>query len=184
MTNTVNHQTTSPPAAGATRNCCSPTALFGWSPPPLPADTTLKRRTDRIMPRSGLPLVIFFAVVIALLNAGLLLPARLDLFAIGLAALAAGSWCSVHFWRTRHAHCVITGAGWLALAALSFLEMGLGHSLIHGDEGVVFLGVLVAGLAFEGGWYVVRGTSAVASPSTEQPGQRQPSASRADARSS
>jgi hypothetical protein len=72
-------------------------------------------------------------------------------------------WCAVNFWRCRHAHCVITGAGWLALAAFSFLEAGLGRSVIHGDEGLVFLGVLGVGLAFEGAWYVARGTNAVSS---------------------
>ena len=30
-------------------------ALFGWSPPDLPADTTLKRRADRLLPRTGIP---------------------------------------------------------------------------------------------------------------------------------
>ena len=28
-------------------------ALWGWSPPDLPADTPLKRRIDRLMPRTG-----------------------------------------------------------------------------------------------------------------------------------
>ena len=49
---------------------------------------------------------------------------------------------------------------------LLVLEAGLGRSLIHGDEGLVFLGVLGVGLAFEGAWYVVRGTNAVSSRST------------------
>lgn len=137
--------------------------MFGWSPPALPADTDLKRRVDRMMPRSGLSFVMFFAVVIVLLNVGVIFPRRLDLIAIGAAGTAAGAWCAVNFWRCRHAHCVITGAGWLALAAFSFLEAGLGRSLIHGDEGLVFLGVLGVGLAFEGAWYMVRGTNAVSS---------------------
>jgi hypothetical protein len=108
-----------------------------------------------------------FAAVIALLNVSLILPTQLDLVAVGgVASLAAGSWCSVHFWRCRHAHCVITGAGWLVLAGFAFLEAGLGRSLIDGDEGLVFLGVLGAGLVFEGAWYVVRGTNAVSPRST------------------
>jgi hypothetical protein len=164
MTNTLNQQTTRQLAAGTPPNCCNPVALFGWSPPLRPADTALKRRADRFLPSSGLPLIIFFAAVIALLNVGLVLPARLDLVAVGLAAGAAGSWCTVHYWRTRQAHCVITGAGWLALAALSFAEAGLGRSLIHGDEGLGFLAVLAAGLAFEATWYALHGTNAVASP--------------------
>lgn len=184
MTNAVNHETTRPPTTGAPPNCCSPAAFFGWSPPRLSADTALKRHVDRILPDSGLPLIIFFVAVIALLNVGVLLPARLDLFAVGLAAVAAGSWCSANFWRTRHAHCVITGAGWLALATFSFLETGLGRSLIHGDEGLVFLGVLAVGLVFEGAWYVMRGTNAVGSRATTARGQGDARASSAEARSS
>jgi len=61
---------------------------------------------------------------------------------------------------------VITGIGWFALAGFTFFEAGLGRSLIHGDELLVFLGVLAAGLVFEGTWNVVRGTNAVSAPST------------------
>jgi hypothetical protein len=166
MTNALNQQTTRPTSAGTPPNCCNPVALFGWSPPLRPADTGLKRRVDRMLPSSGLPLIIFFAAVISLLNVGLLLPTRLDLSAIGLAALSAGSWCSLHYWRTRQAHCLITGAGWLALAVFSFVEAALGGSLIHGDEGLGFLAVLAAGLAFEATWYAAHGTNAVTSRTT------------------
>src|SRR5215469_16193101 len=79
--------------------CCSPRALFGWSPPALPADTALKRRVDAMMPRSGLPLVVFFGAVFVLLNIGVVLPRQLDLAAVGVASLAAGAWCSLNFWR-------------------------------------------------------------------------------------
>jgi hypothetical protein len=174
MTNAPSQQTTRPLADSTPPHCCNPVALFGWSPPLRPADTALKRRVDRVLPSSGLPLIIFFAAVIALLNVGLVLPARLDLSAAGLAAGAAGSWCTVHYWRTRQAHCLITGAGWLALAAFSFAEAGLGRSLIHGDEGLVFLAVLAAGLAFEATWYALHRTNAVASPPAAVRAQRDP----------
>jgi hypothetical protein len=151
------------PSAAAGPDCCRPGTWSGWSPSALPADTELKRRVDRILPRSGPPVVIFFAAVIALLNVGLILPTRLDLAATGVASLAAGSWCSANFWRCRHAHCMITGAGWLALAGFAFLEAALGRSLIHGDEGLVFLAVLGAGLLFECVWYWTHGTNAVSS---------------------
>lgn len=118
------------------------------------------------MPRSGVPLVIFFAVVVALLNVGVVLPGRLDLMAIGAASLAAGGWCAVNFWRSRHTHCAVTGPGWLALAGFAFVETGLGRSLIHGDEGLVFLGVLGVGLVVEGVRYAVRGTNAISPRST------------------
>jgi len=154
------------PGPAAAPDCCGPRALFGWSPPPLPADTALKRRVDSVLPRSGLRLVIFFAGVVALLNVGPILPRRLDLVAVGLASLVAGGWCAVNFWRCRQAHCVVTGVGWLALAGFAFVEAGLGRSLIHGDEGLVFLGVLAAGLVVEGVWYAVRGTNAISPRST------------------
>jgi hypothetical protein len=154
------------PGPAAAADCCGPRALFGWSPPPLPADTALKRRVDALLPRSGLRLILFFAAVVALLNAGPILPTWLDLVAVGVASLAAGGWCAVNFWRCRHAHCVVTGAGWLALAGFAFVEAGLGRRLIHGDEGLVFLAVLAAGLVVEGVWYAVRGTNAISPRST------------------
>jgi hypothetical protein len=78
-----------------------------------------------------------------------------------LAALAAGGWCSLNFWRCRHAHCVVTGPAWLALSIFAFTEAGIGRSLIAGDEQLVFLGVLAAALCFEGVWYLARRTNAV-----------------------
>jgi hypothetical protein len=146
--------------------CCSPRALFGWSPPALPADTALKRRVDALMPSSGLPLVVFFGAVFLLLNIGVALPRQLDLAAVGLASVAAGAWCSLNFWRCRHAHCLITGAGWLALGGFAFVEAGLGRSVIHGNEGLVFLAVLGAGLAVEAAWRAMRGTNAMISTRT------------------
>jgi hypothetical protein len=97
------------PGRAAAADCCGGRALFGWSPPALPADTPLKRRVDAVMPRSGVSFVIFFAVVVALLNVGAVLPGRLDLVAVGAASLAAGGWCAVNFWRCRHTHCAVTG---------------------------------------------------------------------------
>src|SRR6266540_2835733 len=149
------------PAPAPGSSGCGPGARWGWSPPPLPADTPAKRRVDRILPRAGLPAVVYFAAVFTVLNLAGILPTRADLGAVGLAALAAGSWCGLNFWRCRHAHCVVTGAGWLALAVFAFVEAGLGHSLIGGNEPPVFLAVLGTGLVFEGAWYLVRGTNAV-----------------------
>ena len=100
MTTALNQQATCPAAAGTPPNCCNPVALFGWPPLLRPADTAVKRRVDRVLPSSGLPLIIFFAAVIARLNAGVLLPARVGLAAAGLAAATAGSWCSRRYWRT------------------------------------------------------------------------------------
>lgn len=129
-------------------NCCS-TGLWGWSPPLLPADTPLKRRLDAVFPRSSLSAVLFFAGVIVLLNVGSLFSARTELASTGMASLAAGAWCSLNFWRCRHAHCLITGSGWLALGGLASIEAPIERSLIRGEEGLVFVAILFAGLAFE-----------------------------------
>lgn len=78
------------------------------------------------------------------------------------AALAGGAWCSLNFWRCRHAHCVVTGAGWLVLALLALVGAALGHSLIGGAEELAFLAILLAGALFEVGWYVSHRSHAIA----------------------
>jgi hypothetical protein len=144
-------------------SCCSPRALWGWSPPPLPTDAPLKRHVDRFVSRTGLPVVLYIAAVIAALNLAPLLPRPGELAMDGAAALAAGGWCGLNFWRCRHAHCLVTSTGWIGLSLLAFVEAGLGHSVIGGDEQLVFLGVLMVALLFEGAWYLAHGTNAVSS---------------------
>src|SRR5262249_40295486 len=97
-------------------------ALFGWSPPDLPADTGLKRRADRLLPRTGWAAVLYCAVVIALLNLAPHLPERGNLAVDGLAALAAAAWCGLNFWRCRHAHCIVTSTGSAALSLLALTD--------------------------------------------------------------
>ena len=101
--------------------------------------------------------------MIALLNLARILPAPACLIVDGAAALGAGTWCALNFWRCRHAHCLITGTGWLALALFAFAEAGTGtgHSLIGGDEQLVFVAVLAIGLIFEGAWYLTHRTNAL-----------------------
>ena len=147
-------------ACGPGRGGCH-SALWGWAPPDLPADTPLKRRADRLLPRTGWPAVLYFAAIVGLLNLAPHLPGRANLAVDGLAALAAGAWCVLNFWRCRHAHCVVSSTGWLVLSVLAFTGAGLGRSLIGGDEQLVFLAVLAAAVAFEVGWRCARGTNAV-----------------------
>src|SRR5262249_38149974 len=71
-------------------------ALFGWSPPDLPADTALKRRADRLLPRTGVPAALYCAAVAGLLILAPNLPERGNLAIDGLAALAAGGSCAVN----------------------------------------------------------------------------------------
>jgi hypothetical protein len=138
-----------------------PRALCGWSPPALPADSGLKQWVDGVLPRTGVLAAAYFAAVIALLVAAPQLPLRWELAIDAFAALAAGSWYGLNFWRCRHAHCLVTGVGWLLLSCFVFVEAGLGRSMIHGNEQLVFLEVLVLALAFEGAWYLARGTNAL-----------------------
>ena len=149
------------PTAGARVQGESGRALFGWSPPDLPADTALKRRADRLLPRTGWAAVVYCAAVIALLNLAPHLPERGNLAVDGLAALAAAAWCGLNLWRCRHAHCVVTSIGWAALSILAFTGAGLGHSLIGGYEQPVFLAVLAAAIVFEVAWRRARGGSAI-----------------------
>lgn len=136
-------------------------ALFGWSPPDLPADTALKRHADRLLPRTGWAAALYCATVIALLNVAPHLSERGNLAADGLAALAAAAWCALNFWRCRHAHCIVTSTGWVALGVLAVTGAALGHSLIGGNEQPVFLAVLAAAVVFEVGWRLARGSSAI-----------------------
>lgn len=148
-------------ARAATGGCCGGRGLWGWSPPDLPADTAAKRRVDRFLPRTGLAALLYFAAVAVLVAVAHLLTPRLGLVTLTLAGVAAGGWCTVNFWRCRHAHCVVTGTGWLALAALTAAEAGLGRSVIGDAEPAIFGGILAAGLAFECAWACAHGTNAV-----------------------
>ena len=136
-------------------------ALFGWSPPDLPADTALKRRADRLLPRTGWAAALYCVAVIALLNLAPQLPERGNLAVDGLAALAAAAWCGLNFWRCRHAHCLVTSTGWAALSLLAFTGAVLGRSLIGGYEQPVFPIVLAVAVVFEVAWRLARGSSAI-----------------------
>jgi hypothetical protein len=129
-------------------------ALWGWSPPDLPANTSLRRRADCLLPRTGRAALLYCAAVVALLNLAPHLPERANLAVDGLAALAAGAWCGLNFWRCRHAHCVVTSTGWTSLSVLAFTGAALGHSLIGGNERPVSLAVLAAAVVFEIAWRV------------------------------
>lgn len=159
----MTHATLSDDSSG----CASPRSLCGWSPPPTPADTPFKRAVDRYMPRTGIWVVLYFAAIFGLLSVAphLSRPGELAIYA--LAAGAGAAWCGLNFWRCRHAHCVIDAVGWSALAVFDSAEAILGRSFVHGNEQLLFLGVLVAGLVFEGCWWLARGSNAVtAAPRT------------------
>jgi len=109
-------------------SCCSPRALFGWSPPASEADTRAKRVIDRFLPATGVAMVAFFAAVVALLLLAPLLPSRSEFASDGIAFLACAAWCGLNFWRSRHAHCLVTVTGSSAIALLTFAELVPGRS--------------------------------------------------------
>ena len=136
-------------------------ALCGWSPADLPADTPLKRLVDRFMPRTGVPVILFYLTVAGMLFVAGLLPVRPELALDGLAFLAGGAWCAANFWRCRHAHCVVNAVGWLGLSIFAFYEAALGRSFIWGDEQLVFVSILLLAVGFELVWSARRGTNAL-----------------------
>jgi hypothetical protein len=64
------------PAANTAAACCRGGALWGWSPPPLPAGTAFMRLVDRVQSRTGAQALAFFAAVTVLLHVGQFLPRR------------------------------------------------------------------------------------------------------------
>jgi hypothetical protein len=142
-------------------SCCTPRARWGWSPPASEADTRAKRIVDRLLPATGLPLLAFYGAVIGLLLLAPLLPRRAEFGVDGIAFVAGAAWCGLNFWRSRHAHCLVTVTGWSALALLTFAEIVPNRSYMQGDEQLVFLAVLALGLVFEAIWFRARGTNAL-----------------------
>ena len=136
-------------------------ALFGWSPARLPADNRTKQWVDRILPATGLAVIVYFAMVVGLVAIAALLPTRPGLIVVAIASLGGSVWCGANFWRCRHAHCLVTGSGWLLLSALAGVEATLSRSFVAGTEPVIFLAVLGASLAFERYWVARRGTNAI-----------------------
>lgn len=74
--------------------------------------------------------------------------------------------CAANFWRCRHVHCVITGAGWLALALFAFAAAILGISAVAGYMQALFFGILALGLVVETAWYATHCRQTVSALST------------------
>src|SRR5260370_32835678 len=144
------HATAGP---GRGTSCCAPGGRLAWSPPALPADTAVKRRVDRILPRTGLPAVAYFAAVIGLLGLAQILPAPAYLAVDAVAFLAGGARGALDFRRCPHAHCLLTGSGWLLLALFAAAGAGPGPPPIGGGGQLCFLGVLALGLIFQSRLY-------------------------------
>ena len=133
---------------------------FVCPPPRLAADTPARRLADRLLPTGAAQWPFFALVAIGIIVASFL-PLTPGLIVDAVATFAGSAWCVVNFWRCREAHCVVTGYGWAALAVLEVVELGLGRSVIGGDEGLVFLFILALGVIFEAGWRARYGSGAV-----------------------
>lgn len=130
------------------------------APPRLPAHTLGERLADRVLP-TGIGQWIFFAGVAVGVSVAPHLPIQAGLLLDAVATFAAAGWCLINFWRCREAHCVVSGYGWAALGLFETVELVLGRSMIRGDEGAVFVGILVGALVFECGWHAHSGTNAL-----------------------
>lgn len=150
------------PMTARPAKACRPGPTWLSQPGDLPAGTNLERLVDRVVPRRGGGCFLYWGVVLAM-GFGLAphLPVRSRLAVEAAAALLAGGWCALNFWRCRQAHCVVSGAGWLVLGLWLLAEAVIGHSLVGGNEQLLFLGVLGAAFAFEFAWYRAHGTNAM-----------------------
>ncbi|MGH2718833.1 MAG: hypothetical protein ACRDJU_09665, partial [Actinomycetota bacterium] len=101
----------------------------------------------------------YFGAVVAAMLLAPHLPKRGELLTDCIAFGAGAVWCGVNARRGGQAHCLVTAVGWLLLAAGAAGEALLGRSLIHGDEQLVFVAVLVAGLVFECLWFGATGSN-------------------------
>jgi hypothetical protein len=130
------------------------------SPPHLPGETRAKRAVDWLLP-TGWWRCPFFIAIAAGVSAAPYLPVVPGLVLGAAVTLAASAYCLLNFWRCREAHCVVSGIGWAALGVFEIAETVIAHSLIHGDEGLAFVAVLVVAIAFEVFWRLRHGTNVV-----------------------
>jgi hypothetical protein len=90
------------------------------------------------------------------------LPSRYAMLPFVVYFLALGGWCSLNFARCREAHCLITGAGFDALAVTALVAVGFGRHW-YNLLSLVIVPMLVAGIVFEAVWTSRQGSNAVGS---------------------
>lgn len=74
--------------------------------------------------------------------------------------VVAGTYCLANFARCREAHCIVTGAGWSALAIAAGVAIATGHDAREAAW-IGFLAVAVAGHGFEAIWTSFHGSNAL-----------------------
>ncbi len=132
------------------------------APPAEPAGDGFERALDLYTGLTapflrGCYLFVVLAVV-AVASFRLGAPAGLWLAAAFL--LVYSAYCLANFLRCREAHCIVTGAGWSALALAATWGALSGHD-IRAAVWDGFLAIAIVGHSFEGVWKAVRGTNAL-----------------------
>lgn len=153
---------TEQPTAAASRSrlsaCCFP---LGARPAALESTRHWHTVADRFLIATRVWLIP--AAVVLGVAAGQLanqLPGRYAMLPAVVYFFALGGWCTLNFARCREAHCLITGAGFDALAVAALVAIGVdGHwsDLLF----LMILPVLIAGFAFEVVWTGRHGENAV-----------------------
>jgi hypothetical protein len=152
-------------AARGTRlaTCCVP---FGARPAALEPTRRWHSAADRFLIASRVWLVpVAVALGVAAGQVANQLPSRYAMLPAVVYFLILGGWCTLNFARCREAHCLITGAGFDALAVAAFVAViidGHWYNLLS----LMILPVLIAGFAFEVVWTSRHGENAVRSRRT------------------
>lgn len=140
--------------------CCVP---LGSRPAALMPTRRWHAAADRFLIASRAWLIP--AVLLLGIGAGQLadqLPSRYAMLPAAVYCLLLGGWCSLNFARCREAHCLITGAGFDALAIAALVAVGIDahwYNLLS----LLILPLLIAGVAFEVVWTRRHGENAVRS---------------------
>jgi len=129
--------------------CCSP---LRSRPAALAPTRQWHAAADRFLVVTR-PAIIPAAVVLGVLAGQIAdaLPSRYAMLPAMVYFLALGGWCGLNFARCREAHCLITGAGFGALAIAALVAVGLDRHW-YNLLSLMIAPVLVAGFVFEAAW--------------------------------
>jgi hypothetical protein len=153
---------TDQPVAEARRarlaSCCFP---FGARPAALGRTRRWHGAADRFLIATRVWLIpAAVALGVAAGQIANQLPSRYAMLPAVVYFFMLGGWCSLNFVRCREAHCLITGAGFDALAVAALVAVivdGRWYNLLS----LMILPVLIAGFVFEVVWTSRHGENAV-----------------------
>lgn len=140
-------------------DCCS--AFASTAPDPLPQTHGWQVAADRFLAATR-PQLTTSLVALGILASVVsdVLEGRQAMIPLGLYFLVAGGWCVLNFLRSREAHCVVTGFGWVGLAAaVPILTPDLGDW--RNAAWMAFLLTLAVGIGLEAFWASTHNTTAL-----------------------